>query len=79
MIKEKPVSKPGKHGTLYLYAIKYRDKYDSVAPEFEQRTWAYSEEHALDRFYDTDDDGWLVLAFARVIEGPSHRMTWHAA
>jgi hypothetical protein len=60
------VSKPGKHGSLYLYAITYVNAFDdpSCLP-MTWRTWAYSAEHAEERFYDSDDDGWKILSTKR--------------
>ena len=59
-------SKPGKHGTLWLYRITYRD--DSPgSPTFSGAWWAYDEAHALERFHDSDDGdtGW------KIVSGPS--------
>lgn len=56
-------SKPGKHGMLWRYRITYRD--DSPgSPTFPWATWAYNEDHALERFYDSDDGdtGWKVVS-----------------
>lgn len=55
-------SKPGQHGTLYRYRITYRDD-DPGSPTFSWHTWAYDEDHALERWYDSDDDtGWKIVA-----------------
>src|SRR5262245_22887872 len=70
-------SKPGKHGTLYKYQIEYTDKSDPGAPIFEWNTFAYSIDHAADKFYDSDDTGWTILSIARVQEGSKHRWTRH--
>lgn len=59
-------TKLGKHGTLFLYRIDYKVKDDGGSPIFDACFWAYSEEHALDRFLSDDDDGWEVLAVKRV-------------
>lgn len=78
--KSKPRSKPGDHGTLYLYSIEYNDGPDGD-PAFPigERTslWAYSMEHALERF-DESDEGFTAIKIARKLEdcGPS-RWTWH--
>lgn len=58
--------KPGKHGTLHLFAIAYEDQFDS-GNKGVMRTWAYDAEHAEEKFYDSDDaDGWVVKKIARV-------------
>lgn len=61
--------KPGKHGTLYLFEIKYRDEGDPASPTFEQKEWAYDPEHAEDKFWDApDSDGWRILSITKVRE-----------
>lgn len=59
-------SKPGKYGTLHLYRIVYRDAGDMGCPDFSMRVWAYTAEHAEDKFNDSDDTGWTVLRVERV-------------
>jgi len=55
-------SKPGKHGTLWLYRIVYRDD-DLGSPTFSWNTWAYDEDHALEKWYGSDDDtGWKIVS-----------------
>ena len=57
-------TKQGEHGTLYLYRVKYRD----VSDHYNDGTcayWAYDAEHALDRFYDSPDDGWEHVGIPR--------------
>jgi hypothetical protein len=71
------VSKPGKHGTLHLYLLRYKDKDDNASPTFTWKAWAYSAEHALDRFNNSNDDGWEVLSWERVQDGSQHRATRH--
>lgn len=60
------VSKPGKYGTLHLFAVAYEDSFD----RFNRgviRTWAYDAEHAEEKFYDSDDaEGWQVTKVAPV-------------
>lgn len=60
------LTKPGKHGTLHGYRIHYRDRYDDCCPVFTWFTWAYSAEHAEDKFFDSDDDGWTIVKTERV-------------
>ena len=63
------VKKPGKHGTLYLFNVRYRDKYDFASPDFDWKTWAYNEEHAEQRFYESDnDDDWKILSVTKMRE-----------
>jgi hypothetical protein len=48
-------TKPGKHGTLYLYEIKYTDD----DPGFGENSWftyAYNEDHAYERWQDSNVD-----------------------
>lgn len=60
------ISKPGKHGTLHLFAVAYEDSFDPFNKGV-IRTWAYDEEHAYEKFYDSDDaDGWTVTKVVRV-------------
>ena len=48
-----PRSKPGPHGTLYLYAVPYgSDEWHNV-----WHCYAYDAEHAAMKFYDSDPDG----------------------
>lgn len=60
-------TKPGLFGTLYLYRITYTD--DSPEPSgFGEATcevWAYNAEHAREKFFDTDDEGWRILAITK--------------
>jgi hypothetical protein len=62
------ITKPGEHGTLYLYEIKYTDPSDSdCMGTMSQRVFAYNTEHALDKFYNSvDADGWKALSTSRV-------------
>lgn len=62
------VEKPGNHGTLFLFRIAYRDKYDDACPRLSWNTWAYDVEHAVDRFHDSDDEGWEILGVEKVRE-----------
>jgi hypothetical protein len=75
MAKAKPLTKPGEHGTLYRYAIEYGDD----DPSFGSHTWkcwAYSSEHAIEKFEDSDE-GFVPVRFARLTDGPGHLQTWH--
>ena len=59
------LTKPGKHGTLYRYAVRYRCAADRDA-SFVWRTWAYDAEHAVDLFHrGPDADGWRVVGTPR--------------
>jgi hypothetical protein len=57
-------SKPGAYGTLYLFVISYTDRYDPCCPIMTWSTWAYDAEHAEERFYAADDEGWTVVGRA---------------
>lgn len=54
-------TKQGAHGTLYLYAVPYRD-FDPDGDRGTVRIWAYDAEHAVEKFYDSPDGdtGWEV-------------------
>jgi hypothetical protein len=62
----KPVSKPGEHGTLFLYRITYRDAFDPGCPDFSKNVWGYNRTHVEDKFFDSDDSGWTILSVERV-------------
>jgi hypothetical protein len=48
--------KPGEHGTLYAYAIEYTDPGNpGFPPGMVWKTWAYSSEHALEKFDDSEE------------------------
>lgn len=64
------ITKPGKHGTLYLFAIAYEDTCDRFNTGV-SRIWAYDAEHAEEKFYDGDDSGWRATKIARVRESPA--------
>lgn len=56
-------TKPGKYGTLYRFAITYRnDPPDPSELDQTWKCWAYSAEHAEELFYDSEDDGWKIVA-----------------
>ena len=80
---EKFVTKPGRHGTLYLYSVTYRDRYDPAVGDDTVRLWAYNLEHVEDRFYDEssdeEGDGRVIVDVARVHARLSqHRAIRHA-
>ena len=74
------ITKPGQHGTLYLYRITYRNAGQDDHERFTTRLYAYDVEHALDRFYDgSENDGWQVVVISRARkDGLRHRETVHA-
>ncbi len=51
-------TRKGAHGTLYRFRVVYRDAHDEACPDFDWFTWAYSVEHAEEKFLDSDHDGW---------------------
>ena len=59
-------SKPGRHGTLYLYRYTYRDPTDAGAPDFNGTRWAYCAEEILDWFAEAEDGPWAVTTPMRV-------------
>jgi hypothetical protein len=74
-----PVTKPGREGPLFRYATRYTGE-DPGMPEMIWHTWAYNQEHAIDKFEESTLDqggGWIPTHIARVIEGSAHRMKWH--
>ena len=74
----KPVTKPGEYGTLYRYVVTYTDKSDPCCPEMTWHCWAYSLEHAEDKFY-ANDDSWTIVNLRRLVEGiDQHRVPRHA-
>jgi hypothetical protein len=52
MATSKYKTKPGAHGTLYLYAIEYDSPTNLGAPRETTKLWAYNSEHAMERFAD---------------------------
>ena len=57
-------TKKGAHGTLHLYVIRYYDTSER-GNEWTTRKWAYNEEHAREKFYDGDSDGWEIESVKR--------------
>lgn len=48
----KYVTKPGRHGTLYLYSFTLRDSDPGVC-DYVHKSWGYSEEDAHERMVDS--------------------------
>ena len=71
--KTQPLTKPGKNGTLYRYAIEYVS--DPGSPTFTWRCWAYSFDHAFEKFHE-NDEGFEIVRWSRVNNGPASRQTW---
>lgn len=66
-MRERFASKPGRHGTLYLFRITYDAPRDLGFGKDSIRLWAYDAEHAEMRFVESDEDGWWrVLSVERV-------------
>jgi hypothetical protein len=61
----KQLTKRGRHGTLYLYRIEYRNEHDPDSPIFAHRCWAYDLEHAEMQFYSGDSEGWEIVSIKR--------------
>lgn len=57
----------GKHGQEHLYRISYQDA-SGDSPVFTQTKWAYSNEHARERFNEScsDDPYWNVVKIETV-------------
>ena len=75
----KPKSKPGEHGRLYYYQLVYDGGPDSGSGEMTWHAWAYSLEHAVDKFQSPGEDaeGFRLLRAAVVPEsGLMHRAHW---
>lgn len=70
-------TKPGKHGTLYKYAIDYEVGPDQGAP-FRIAKWAYSMEHALMKFEENEFHvDMRVIRIARMSEKIDARWNWY--
>lgn len=55
---KRPVTKQGKHGTLYLYELVFEEDFDEDRmPEWMRvwKTYAYDREHAIENFYESYD------------------------
>lgn len=69
-------TKPGKHGTLHLYAVEYAG--GDGCPVFRDLRWAYDADHLGERIAEEyTAEGWEVQRYAHVTEAPDHRWTWH--
>jgi hypothetical protein len=75
-VKTHPVTKPGRYGTLYRYAIEYRSE-DLGFGISVWHCWAYDYSHAIDQFYDDWNDGFTPVRWSRLVVAPAHRQTWH--
>ena len=73
---DRTLSKPGKFGTLHLYSVKYEQSDPGFLPE-NWDTYAYSPEHAEEKFYDSSGDetgdGFRVVSVARVRNTTTNR------
>jgi hypothetical protein len=58
-------TKPGKHGTLKLYRVTYDDGPGGM-PATSYTTWAYDYDHALDKWYDGNEDEGFHLVSIKV-------------
>lgn len=70
------LSRPGKFGTLHLYSVKYDQSDPGFVPD-DWHTYAYSPEHAEEKFYDSSSDetgdGHRVMSVARVRNTSANR------
>lgn len=63
----KLLTKPGQYGTLYRFAVTYQDDGGDPGSRNIWSCWAYSGEHAEEKFLDSPDaEGWEVLSVKRV-------------
>ncbi len=51
---------------LNKYQVRYTDSGDEGCPDFTCVIHAYNKEHAMDKFFDSDDDDWKVLSIKKV-------------
>lgn len=66
-IRYKPVSKPGRYGTLYLFELEYTDSADGGCPVFKTRKWAYDTDAVYLAWDDSlNSEGWTLLGVKRV-------------
>ena len=82
----KHLTKPGKHGTLYRYRIRYNDN-PAFGPLTEADSdwgcWAYDAKQAVEEFVEGRDDGFVPTAWALLVVSQDglttvpHLMTWH--
>ena len=68
---ERILSKPGKYGTLHLYRVHYDERFPgSGFGGDDWHTFAYNEQDAHDKFYDSSEDqegdGFVVKTVERV-------------
>lgn len=62
-------SKPGKHGTLHLYAIKYTDPDNEGFGQETGYRWGYNADHARERFEGHElNEGFQVIKVSPVVE-----------
>jgi hypothetical protein len=67
-------SKPGRHGTMYLWRIEYNDVPGPHGTHIGAwRTWAYDAEHAWENWHDSNEGmGFAAVGeFQRVREAQS--------
>jgi hypothetical protein len=65
--KQGHTTKPGKHGTLFLYRIEYKDPIDSGFPVTVSYMYAYNEEHVYDRWAESEE-GFEILSVKRTVK-----------
>jgi hypothetical protein len=65
-MRSTPITKPGQYGTLYLYEMSYTDPSDRVMFGVRQtRLFAYNEEHAVDKWVESEETGFELVAVKR--------------
>lgn len=64
--KQGHTTKPGKHGTLFLHRIEYKDHHDDCFPIAVSYMWAYSVEHVQDEWSGIDE-GFEIVSVKRTV------------
>ena len=73
----KALTKPGQYGPLHLFVFEYGDVDGRERIHLGHwRTWAYNLEHAIEKFYDSDEH-FVAFRVARATDAPTHRWSWH--
>lgn len=79
---DKQATKPGKHGTLRLWKVTYKDSDNPAFGEDSFRKWAYNKEHIQDQFGEGEEESWEIVKIEPVFDtGPtrlSRESTQHA-
>ena len=78
-MRAKPITKAGAYGPLYRYTIEYDDgPNDPGYPVTTWSCWAYTAEHALEKFAE-GGEGYRALRYTRQTEAAPYSWVWHKA